>query len=105
MIYFIEQELKFVKIGYTAQDPDIRIRALQCGNPHEMRLFAVIDGTKDLEWALHKLFQPYHIRNEWFVLSPEIIAYVNKHREGLRPLDAERFVAIHNKHVEMNADS
>lgn len=65
MIYFITQELnKYIKIGYTDNDPDNRSRAMQVGNPHPLNLVAVIDGDKGLERSLHWYFRKDHIRGE-----------------------------------------
>ena len=73
MIYFIEQEGRFVKIGYTDGDPCERLSAMQIGNPHELKLRVVMEGSERDERTLHDEFEAYRVRGEWFVMSPDIL--------------------------------
>ena len=67
VIYFITQEDdRYVKIGYADKDANRRLLDLQIGNPHELYLYAFIDGDIALEKELHERFKKFHIRGEWF---------------------------------------
>lgn len=55
MVYFIEGG-GFVKIG-VAENPEIRLKALQTGCPHDLRLICCIEGGFGLEKKFTKCFQ------------------------------------------------
>lgn len=63
-----------VKIG-SAVSPGCRLTMLQCGNPFELKLLALVsiyEGNPMLvEYAAHRLAKEYRIRGEWFELSAE----------------------------------
>ena len=79
MVYFIASSCappgsrRFVKIGYTKNDPSGRLRALQAGSPHDLRLIGVCDGSAQDEKDLHGAFRVRRVRRrgEWFWFSPE----------------------------------
>lgn len=55
-----------VKIGYAA-DPKKRLQSLQVGQPAALNLLWYTPG--DFEAALHRTFEAYRVRGEWFDLS------------------------------------
>lgn len=73
---------KYVKIGYTSQAVDQRIKSL----PGKVKvpadfdpadtvwLLGAIPGciTRD-ERRLHDLFAPHHVEGEWFYMSPDFL--------------------------------
>jgi hypothetical protein len=66
-IYFIAAEtLGAVKIGYSGQHPEKRLRGLQTGCPARLKLLAFVPGSEADEARLHEIFQPLHIHGEWF---------------------------------------
>lgn len=70
---YILQCGEFFKIG-VANDVNARVRALQTGNPVEIRIVfshEIID--RNVEKRLHKLFSDKRIRNEWFALTEKDI--------------------------------
>lgn len=67
-IYFIRAG-RNVKIGYTAGDPQRRLRGLQTGNVRRLQLLAAIPGGIEDEQRLHERFARYRISGEWFSLS------------------------------------
>jgi hypothetical protein len=73
-VYFIrEVGSHYVKIGYS-NDPDLRIGALQTGNPRPlevMHLFTLTDRmtAQRIERTYQARYQKSHVRGEWFVLS------------------------------------
>ena len=77
-IYFVQDTvLKYIKIGYT-NNIKRRIKDLQVGNPHKLELIAQINGGKNKEERLHKKFDKYNIRNEWFEPNEEILKYISE---------------------------
>lgn len=71
MIYFIKSK-RFVKIGYTAKEPEKRLAQLQTGNPETLKLLGTIEGTPEVEKALHNYFNRFHFRGEWFCIKGEL---------------------------------
>lgn len=57
----------YVKIGYTNVPPGKRMKELQTGNPRQLRLIGFIFGDIALEAALHRAFDDFRFREEWFV--------------------------------------
>ena len=78
MIYFIQSGNDGpIKIGVTNGDVEKRLRNLQLANPEPLRLLATMDGDSDTECELHKRFDLYRIRGEWFAPSAEVIGFIN----------------------------
>ena len=77
LIYFIQQGEKGpVKIGHTSSNLMERVRALQLGNPLELKLIGSIDGTPGIERALHKKFSEFNMRGEWFKPDPNFMSQI-----------------------------
>jgi hypothetical protein len=65
-----------LKIG-KANDVGQRISELQVGNPNELEVLAVIPckserHSVEVEKLLHKKYERYHIRGEWFQYNEEV---------------------------------
>lgn len=77
-IYFIQEgDEGPIKIGH-AKHPIDRLISLQTGNPSELKLRACFPGYVRDEIALHKEFEAYRIRGEWFEPAEEILSKINK---------------------------
>jgi len=74
MIYFIRQN-EAVKIGVT-EDIQQRVSQIQVGTPYEVSVMLLIEGSYEKEAELHKTFNDFKIRGEWYWLSEEIKEYV-----------------------------
>jgi hypothetical protein len=63
-----------VKIGHGI-DPIARKKALQTGNPRPLIILRVIPSANAyrLEQALHKRYEAFCIRKEWFDLPPDVL--------------------------------
>jgi hypothetical protein len=71
-VYFIQEpDGGPVKIG-EAFDPAGRLRELQCGNPRQLELRAVVLASDQTERRLHIAWAHVCIRGEWFT-SDEIV--------------------------------
>ena len=78
IVYFIHMEgnLKMFKIGYTT-DLNKRLESLQIGNPHLLCTYRTIENVlRTKEKQLHRYFNKYHIRGEWFAITPDMIEKV-----------------------------
>lgn len=64
-----------IKIGFSADYPSARQRTLQTGNPHELKLVMLIQGTQRDERRYHDQFSHLHIRGEWFKDCRELRDY------------------------------
>lgn len=81
-VYFIS-DMKNIKIGYTANSIEKRIKQLSTGSPDKLYCLGYIHGDKQKEHELHVLFEQNKIRNngEWFIPSQELIDYINKNNQ------------------------
>lgn len=81
-IYFIATKNK-IKIGYTKNSVEKRLKQLQTGNDENLILLGYLHGKLEEEKLLHKQFAKYRIRQngEWFFPSDELIEYININNE------------------------
>lgn len=76
-IYFVTTgEAERVKIGFTKNRPEYRLRELQTGSPFELCIIATVRGSQNDERDLHGRFQKHRLHGEWFVMSQEIMDYI-----------------------------
>ena len=64
-VYFVQDERGPFKVG-VSHLPGLRVEQLQGSNPFEVKLEAMVEGSKDFEKACHEMFADSHIRGEWF---------------------------------------
>jgi hypothetical protein len=76
-IYFIEDELGPIKIGFSNKGVYGRLESMFTSNPRELKILAVMPGSRLTEKRLHQLFQTSRIRNEWFHRHPKILAMID----------------------------
>jgi len=77
MIYFIQQDINGpIKIGYTENNPESRLKALQTGNSNTLTLLGYIDGEEQQEKMIHRFFNGYRINGEWFRPDPFVMDYI-----------------------------
>jgi hypothetical protein len=77
-LYFIEDVTAgMVKIGVSIE-PVKRLNALRTGHPGELRLLGWYEGTKEDEYALHKRFEEFRARREWFEFAAPIREYAEQ---------------------------
>lgn len=88
-----------VKIGWSGT-PEGRVKQLQTGSPHVLRLLDTHPGPEELENFLHEEFAPSRLHGEWFLIEgavPEISKAVarwdgrtkrgGRHRSGMFSLE------------------
>jgi hypothetical protein len=71
VIYFAKC-CDFIKIGYTSDDAESRVKNLQTGCPFKISLIGAIDGDRSAENTLHGILAAHHYRGEWFRESDEL---------------------------------
>lgn len=73
-IYFIAagDKPEWVKIGFTAGDPNARLRALQTGCPLKLRLLRAISAPAAAEAEIHDVLRDERGIGEWFRLTPYV---------------------------------
>ena len=76
MIYFIQDGLGAIKIGFTNQLLE-RMQILQVGNSSNLKLLAVMEGNKDRENRLHDSFSFWNIRGEWFQPCQPLLQFID----------------------------
>ena len=63
------------KIGITKNDPELRVKQLQTGNPNEIRVVHHYqsENYRIIERLLHKKYHGNRtlVQNEWFIIQPE----------------------------------
>ena len=96
MIYFIRAaDTTFYKVGYTAREPDDRLKELQTGSAHPLKVEYIFEGSLDDEALIHEHLDRYKVHGEWFDLSVPALfeVFVNKlfepdTRINMKPVDS-----------------
>lgn len=82
MVYFIgNRKQKIVKVGYTVTKIEQRLHTIRANCPFEVECLLLIEGLKDTEQCLHKLFESQHIRAEWFKIEGEVEKYISNPKQ------------------------
>ena len=78
MVYFITDG-QYIKIGYTKNNANKRLKQLQTSSPNKLFLLGYIDGDKNIEKDLHKKFcnSMVRINGEWFAPTKDLLDYIN----------------------------
>jgi hypothetical protein len=92
VLYFIQAPINgYIKIGYTAQQPRMRLLSIQAMSPVELVLLGCCPGDQDDEARLHERFAGIRAHGEWFKACEELLAYIRSNtggHESPRPLRA-----------------
>lgn len=77
MIYAIAVEgLPYIKFG-KAKNPKTRLKELQIGSPHRLRLVAAVDWHDSNEFLIHMAFKNSRYRSEWFIVDDNVAGLLN----------------------------
>lgn len=78
VVYFIQGPPGTpIKIGITTQDPEDRLRGIQTGSPHRLRILRTEPGGRSRELQLHRRFAAARLEGEWFEPTPALLAYID----------------------------
>jgi DNA-binding XRE family transcriptional regulator/mRNA-degrading endonuclease YafQ of YafQ-DinJ toxin-antitoxin module len=95
MVYFIKSQDK-IKIGYS-NNPKQRISNISTSNPFDLEVLLIINGGFKKEMELHKQFQDFRSKGEWFDYNNVIENYIKENMEFDRK---EEFVIKKKKEKE-----
>lgn len=88
MIYFIQNgQDKHIKIGFTQQQPKKRLKELQTGSPHKLKMLRVVEGGRLKESELHERFAHLRVNGEWFRPDPELLDYIKSEGKSKKPFE------------------
>lgn len=76
LVYFIKKPDR-IKIGLS-KDPAKRLKALQTAQDYPLELLAVMEGGSPLEHMLHEYFSEYCVRGEWYMVTQEMLDFIEK---------------------------
>lgn len=86
------------KIGFTKNQPELRVKQLSTGNANQIRLVNSYESKhyKNIEKKLHKKYSQYKTlaQNEWFNLPQKEVALFTKNCETFDEL--EKFMKTNN---------
>jgi hypothetical protein len=78
-VYFVQAaSSRLIKIG-RAEDVSRRVIALQVSSPEELVLLGWVEESKFTEADLHKRFEKYRRRGEWFSPAKDILNFIQEH--------------------------
>ncbi|CCM77102.1 GIY-YIG nuclease family protein [Rhizobium mesoamericanum] len=82
-VYFIKPvgQAGPIKIGHS-EYPPYRLASLQTWSPVELEVVSRVEGTRELEKAIHERFAHCHLRGEWFSPDEELVALAEGVRDG-----------------------
>lgn len=76
-VYFLHATVtESVKIGWTANDIDVRLKACQTGSPVPLTVLGQVRARPKIEKALHRRFAHLRIRGEWFQATRELLTFI-----------------------------
>jgi hypothetical protein len=67
----------YIKIGYTAGAVEDRVSDLQTGCPEEIKIYAIIPGSRSYEARLHRRFNHLRTRREWSRREGELADWID----------------------------
>lgn len=71
-----------IKIG-IAVHPKTRLKELQTGNPHKLRLLGVVAGGVKFEQQLHWELRAHRMHGEWFENCDEVLAVLKRETDAM----------------------
>lgn len=94
-VYFVSGA-EFVKIGF-ATDLKQRLKELQIGCPHDLKIVAVIEGAApSMERIVHAAFEESRVRGEWFKLDERLESLIAALNLGMQPKNADALDRLMN---------
>ncbi len=78
-IYFIQSGSSGpIKIGYSASSVERRLSTLQTAHHEKLSLLASMEGSQSQEQEIHRRFQFYRLKGEWFNPDPIILNFIDE---------------------------
>jgi len=77
MVYFIQESgNNSIKIGFTENSAEKRMKTLQVGMPYKLSVLAVMEGDIKEEKRIQRRFLKSRLMGEWFENTPELIGFI-----------------------------
>lgn len=73
-IYFVRAG-NHVKIGHSKSHQG-RLASLKTGNHEDLKVIGIVPGAPEDEKKMHKRFQKYRVRGEWFKIEGELATFL-----------------------------
>ena len=81
-VYFIfNKKENAIKIGYSVQ-PIFRVNQIQTCSSADLILMAVQSGEQKLEKRIHKKFEAFRLRGEWFYPDESLLKYIENQKKN-----------------------
>ena len=82
-VYFMRQgNSNYYKIGCTTNLQQ-RLKSIQSYNPIKIKIVAEVKGCHKFEKYLHRLYDDYRIRGEWFEIPSDILRELKTKKKRL----------------------
>lgn len=76
-VYFVHApEVSRIKIGWSAEHPDVRLAALRTGSPVVLERMGFLRGKSSLENQMHARFRKHRLQREWFHAGPDLLEFI-----------------------------
>lgn len=76
-----------IKIGFSTLGK-ARLMNISTWSPFPLEIVASAAGTVEIERAVHNCFAHCHSHREWFHAAPDLLAFIEKVRDGVAIGDA-----------------
>lgn len=94
MVYLIHDVTNnSCKIGFSS-NPETRLKGLKVGTLNDLKLIAVLYGNFIREKEIHKQFDHYRIRGEWFSYNDEIVKFFKNNKEKLSNIPIHKKISF-----------
>jgi hypothetical protein len=85
-VYFIISPINgMVKVGFTDDHPDVRLRRIRATSPVPLEPMGVLPGGLDVERQIHHRFAYLHSHGEWFRLGAAMAAFIRANAQPWTP--------------------
>lgn len=99
-IYILRCE-DYMKIGFTTNDPRLRLSTIQSGNPFSVRIVRTIPGYMPQETWMHARYAKLRLPNsEWFLYTEDVLTVEPKDMNTLFKEADEALMIWRESHSE-----
>lgn len=83
-VYFIQSSQGGnIKIGFSCQ-PMTRLEALRLSNENTaLNFIGLMEGGKEVETKIHKMFNPLRMNGEWFTPDKSLIEFIDTNAKSI----------------------
>jgi hypothetical protein len=89
----------FIKVGYSENSPDERIKSVQTGCPYKIEIHMIKSGNFAAENMIQAHLKEFRTHGEWFIFSPECEKKLNEFF-GILPLRSIRKESLQSRRTQ-----